>query len=76
MYVHFGPKASNIKNGSLTPLNLGYWKCLLFEAKFLVVRLFDTPMIGQHYMPHTFAWITAIVLLFVSVHHFILHFFQ
>ncbi|HII3188677.1 hypothetical protein LCD39_06955 [Enterobacter asburiae] len=61
-YVHFGPKASNIENGQLTPLNLGYWKCLFFEAKFLVIRLFDTPVIGQHYLPHSVALIAVLVL--------------
>lgn len=68
MFVHFGPKASNIKNGTLTPLNLGYWKCLLFEVKFLTIRLFDTPSVGQHYIPHVIAWTTALTILLMTIH--------
>lgn len=68
MFVHFGPKASNIKNGTLTPLNLGYWKCLLFEMKFLVIRLFDTPSVGQHYIPHVIAWATVLTIFITTLH--------
>lgn len=67
MFVHFGPKASNIKNGTLTPLNMGYWKCLLFEFKFLVIRLFDTPAVGQHYIPHVVAWATTLTILIMTI---------
>lgn len=68
MFVHFGPKASNIKNGTLTPFNFGYWKCLFFEMKFLVIRLFDTPSVGQHYIPHVIAWATALTMLIATIH--------
>lgn len=70
MFVHFGPKASNIKNGMLTPINLGYWKCLLFEVKFLIIRLFDTPSVGQHYIPHVVAWATALTILVMTIHQY------
>ena len=36
--VHFGPVASNINNGSVTPLKRGYWKCIWFEIKTLAPR--------------------------------------
>lgn len=68
MFVHFGPKASNIKNGTMTPLNFGYWKCLLFEMKLLMIRLFDTPSVGQHYIPHVIAWATALTILITTIH--------
>lgn len=55
MFVHFGPAASNIQNGTFTPLSRGYWKCIWFEMKFLLLRLFDTPVIGLHYIPHLVA---------------------
>lgn len=70
MFVHFGPKASNIKNGTLTPLNLSYWKCLLFETKFLVIRLFDIPSVGQHYIPHVISWGTALTILITTIHQY------
>lgn len=68
MFVHFGPKTSNIINGTLTPLNLGYWKCLLFEMKYLIIRLFDTPSVGQHYIPHVIAWAAALTIFIMSIH--------
>ncbi|MCH4197523.1 MAG: hypothetical protein LKJ78_21625 [Serratia liquefaciens] len=54
--VHFGPVATNIKNGDITPLTIGYWKCIWFEIRTLAPRFFDTPIIGFHYFPHIFAW--------------------
>ncbi|MHA1091678.1 hypothetical protein LL024_06970 [Enterobacter ludwigii] len=75
-YVHFGPKASNIENGKFTPINLGYWKCLFFEAKFLMTRLFDTPLVGQHYLPHSFAWIAVLVLSLKPLRHLLAQIFQ
>lgn len=57
LYVHFGPVAVNINNGVVTPLSRGYWKCIWFEIKVLVPRIFDTSIIGFHYFPHIFAWI-------------------
>ncbi|WP_423732328.1 hypothetical protein [Hafnia paralvei] len=72
MFVHFGPKANNIKNGTLTPFNLGYWKCLLFEVKFLIIRLFDTPSVGQHYIPHVVAWATALTILIMTIHQYLM----
>lgn len=66
LYVHFGPAASNIQNGSVTPLCVGYWKCIFFELKFLIVRLFDTPSVGFHYCPHILSWIS---LAFISMWH-------
>ena len=68
LYIHFGPKASNIQNGTLNPLNLGYWKCLLFEMKFIMIRLFDTPLVGQHYMPHIIAWGAALTILITTIY--------
>ncbi|CAI1709162.1 Uncharacterised protein [Serratia quinivorans] len=55
-YVHFGPVASNIKDGDLIPFNTGYWKCIWFELRTLAPRFFDNPIIGFHYFPHIFAW--------------------
>lgn len=57
LHIHFGPVASNINNGAITPLKLGYWKCIYFEIKTLVPRFFDTPVVGFHYFPHIFAWV-------------------
>lgn len=56
LQVHFGPVASNITNGAVTPLKFGYWKCIWLEIKVLAPRFFDTPIIGFHYFPHIFAW--------------------
>ncbi|WP_196004769.1 hypothetical protein [Citrobacter freundii] len=75
-FIHFGPKANNIKSGTLTPLNFGYWKCLVFEVKFLLVRLFDTPVIGQHYIPHAFAWAATLVIFFTYIKQYIEQIFQ
>lgn len=61
--VHFGPVASNINNGSVTPLKRGYWKCIWFEIKTLAPRFFDTPIIGFHYFPHFFAYVAFVCLL-------------
>lgn len=60
--VHFGPVASNIKDGDLTPSNTGYWQCIWFKTRFLALRIFDTPIIGFHYFPHIFAWVTFVYM--------------
>lgn len=62
LYVHFGPKASNIQNGTLRPISLGYWKCISFELKHLINHSFKLPLIGAHYFPHIFAWSTLVYL--------------
>lgn len=63
LYVHFGDSAPNIKNGCLTPFSKGYWNCLWFEFKFLLTKLFDTPTIGSHYIPHFVSWAVLAFLL-------------
>lgn len=62
-YIHFGPDNPSNNNGCLTPSSLSYWKCIWFELRTLAPRFFDTSVVGFHYFPHIFAWITCIYML-------------
>lgn len=68
-YKHFLDKydhafGDNITSGNVNMRNLGYFKCLLFELKFIVRQWSIEPMISTYYFP---IWLAAISCLGLSI---------